>query len=148
MLGDDLSVITCLEGIRWPGGVRCLRCNETRVRRLECKGHKGRPRYLYWCQDCGYEFSVTVGTLFEHSHLPLTKWFQAIRLMHSREVGVSAKCLSRELMVGYATAWSVAKRIRQAMAGDQAEFCKQIAGAHTGSHAGGDRAEPPARKSP
>lgn len=128
MAGQD-QLVQFLEEIRWPNGVRCLRCQKDRVRRLQCKGKNGRPRHLYWCADCGYEFSITVGTIFQGSHLPLTKWFQAIRLMHSQTGGISAMRLSRELVVSYESAWSVAKRIRRAMAGEEAEFCRRIAGA-------------------
>jgi hypothetical protein len=70
--------------------------------------------------------------MFQGSHLPLEKWFHAISLMHTQE-GVSAMRLSRELVVSYESAWSVARRIRRAMAGEQAEFCKQIAVSHNGA---------------
>lgn len=133
MSGDDPSIIHRLEKIRWPNGITCIRCNKDRVRQLSCKGKNGRPRHLYWCADCSYEFSITVGTIFQGSHLPLNKWFHAISLMHSQG-GVSAMRLSRELVVSYESAWSVARRIRRAMEGEQAEFCKQIAIAHSGSN--------------
>jgi transposase-like protein len=130
MSGDDFNIINRLEKIRWPNGIKCIRCEKQRVRQLRCKGKNGRPRHLYWCADCGYEFSITVGTIFQGSHLPLTKWFHAISLMQSPGDGISAMRLARELVVSYESAWSVARRIRRAMAGDHADFCKQIALAH------------------
>ena len=132
MSEDDPTIIRRLERIRWPNGIKCVRCTKEHVRQLHCKGKNGRPRHLYWCSDCGYEFSITVGTMFQGSHLPLEKWFHAISLMHTQE-DVSAMRLSRELVVSYESAWSVARRIRRAMAGEQAEFCKQIAVSHNGA---------------
>src|ERR1035438_6186011 len=131
MSGHDQRFIQFLEELRWPTGVKCLRCKKDRVRRLQCKGKNGRSRHLYWCADCGYEFSVTVGTIFQGSHLPLTKWFHAISLIQTEKDGISAMRLAREIVVSYESAWSVARRIRRAMAGEHAEFCRRIAAAHT-----------------
>jgi transposase-like protein len=133
---DDLFLIRFLEGIRWPNGVKCLRCEKDRVRRLHCKGKNGRVRHLYWCADCGYEFSITVGTMFQGSHLPLNKWFHAIGLLHADKKGISAMQLSREIVVSYESAWSVAKRIRRAMGGEHAELCRRIANLHNSSQSG------------
>jgi hypothetical protein len=82
--------------------------------------------------------------MFHGSHLPLNKWFQAIGLMCSKQEGMTAVQLSRELMVGYESAWSIARRIRRAMAGEQAEFCKKIAVANgvNGNHHLSEAKEP------
>lgn len=127
---DDLSFIRCLEEIRWPHKVKCLRCERDRVRRLHCKGKNGKSRHLYWCADCGYEFSITVGTMLQGSHLRLPKWFKAISLIHSERGHITAVRLSKEIGVSYESAWSVSKRIGKAMAGDEAEFCRRIAAAY------------------
>jgi transposase-like protein len=140
MSGDELFLVRVLEEMRWPNGLKCLRCEKDRVRRLHCKGKNGRSRHLYWCADCGYEFSITVGTMFQGSHLSLSKWFQAIGLMHAQP-GISAMRLSREIEVSYESAWSVARRIRRAMAGEDAAFCRQIANVHNRLKGGGETVE-------
>jgi hypothetical protein len=72
--------------------------------------------------------------MFHGSHLPLNKWFQAIGLLASQREDMSAVELSREIKVSYESAWSIARRIRLAMAGEHAEFCRKIAVAHNGAH--------------
>ena len=79
------------------------------------------------CVDCRYQYSVTAGTVFHDSHLPLTKWFLGIYLICSAKKGVSAKQLQRQLAVSYKTAWYMAHRIRLAMSED-GEFCQKFAG--------------------
>jgi hypothetical protein len=74
-----------LERFRSPQGLYCIRCDGRRVRRLESVGKTGRPRHLYWCSACRYQYSVTTGTVFQGSHLPLRKWFTALYLICSAE---------------------------------------------------------------
>lgn len=122
---------TCIrhfEKIRWPEGLRCVRCNGERVKRLESKGKTGKPRHLYWCADCRYQYSVTVGTIFHDAHIPLTKWFLAIYLICSGKKGVSSLQLKRELELGnYESALYMTHRIRLAMR-DDPEFCAKYSG--------------------
>lgn len=113
--GTEEKCIAHLEAIRWPKGVRCLECKGERISRYTTKGKTGKVRHLYVCLDCKHQFSVTVGTIMHDSHVPLTKWFIAIRLMCSAKKSISAKQLERELAVSYETAWSMAHRIRVAM---------------------------------
>jgi transposase-like protein len=113
--GTEKQCIARLESARWPNGVRCLKCDGERISRIKATGKTGKVRSLYLCLDCEYQFSVTVGTIFHDSHIPLTKWFIAIRLMISAKKGISAKQLERELAVSYETAWYMAHRIRVAM---------------------------------
>ena len=108
------------ERIRWPKGLRCVRCDGDRVSRLASQGKTGKERHLYYCADCDYQYSVTVGTIFHDSHLSLTKWFLAIYLMCSAKKGISAKELQRQLDTTYKTAWYMAHRIRLAMKEDDA----------------------------
>src|ERR1035437_123281 len=104
------------EKIRWPNGVRCVRCEGDRISRFTGQGKTGKDRRIYECMDCNYQFTVTVGSIFHDSHLPLTKWFVAIYLICSAKKGISAKQLQRELAIGsYKTAWYMAHRIRVAM---------------------------------
>ena len=67
------------------------------------------------CYECCVSFSVTVGTIFHHTHLPLQKWFLAIMLMLNAKKGLSALQLSRDLDVNKNTAWRIAMQIRKAM---------------------------------
>jgi transposase-like protein len=119
--------IAYFERIRWPEGVECPKCGQKRISKFQAKGKTGKVRHLYECMDCSYQFSVTVGTIFHDSHLPLTKWFLAIYMICSAKKGVSAKQLQRELHVSYETAWYVAHRIRLAMQ-DDPEFCPKFSG--------------------
>ena len=82
----------------------------------EKKGKNQRTR-IYQCleKECGKQFSATSGTIFNDSHLPLTKWFMAIALICEAKKGMSAKQLERHLGVTYRTAWYMAHRIREAM---------------------------------
>jgi transposase-like protein len=113
-----------LESVRWPNGPFCPHCGsegawpiKTKPRTL--KNGKTSPARagLYKCSayKCGEQFSVTVGTLFERSKIPLTKWLMAAYLLCSSKKGISAHQLHRTLGVTYKTAWFLAHRIREAM---------------------------------
>lgn len=97
-----------LEGLRWPDGVECPRCAHKTISRLY-------ERRQFECDSCRYQFSVTAGSTFHDSHLPLWKWFLAVYLMLESKKGISAKQLQRSLSVSYKTAWYLAHRIRDAM---------------------------------
>jgi transposase-like protein len=98
-----------LEALRWPQGVRCIRCGS--------KAARISTRDQYDCnnRECGYQFSVRAGTIFHDSHLPLWKWFLAVYVMGESKKGVSANQLKRMLDVSYKTAWYLCHRIRAAM---------------------------------
>lgn len=97
-----------LEILRWPTGVCCVRCGDTSLLRLE-------RRHMYECKGCHYQFSVTAGTIFHDSHLPLWKWFLATYLICDSKKGVSANQIKRAIGVSYKTAWYLCHRIREAM---------------------------------
>jgi transposase-like protein len=103
-----------IERILWPNGPVCAHCGATEnVTRLQGKAH--RPG-VFQCNNCHEQFTVTVGTIFEDSHLPLRKWLIAFALMCSAKKGISALQLQRELDLGsYRTARHLAMRIRHAM---------------------------------
>lgn len=110
---NDDAARAHLEAIRWPSGPVCPHCGGTeRNSALHGKAH--RPG-LYFCGDCREQFTVTVGTVFERSKVPLHKWVLATHLMCSSKKGVSAHQLHRTLGVTYKTAWFMAHRIREAM---------------------------------
>jgi transposase-like protein len=102
-----------LERIRWGKEPVCPHCGSVGAHyALEGKAH--RPG-LWKCKDCRQQFSVTVGTVFESSKIPLNKWLMATHLMCASKKGISAHQLHRMLGVTYKTAWFMAHRIREAM---------------------------------
>jgi transposase-like protein len=94
--------------LRFPEGVRCLKCKSENVAPVS-------DRRVYVCYSCKYQFSVTVGTIFHDSHLPLTKWFLVTYLMTESRKGISANQIKRMLGISYKTAWYLCHRIRKAM---------------------------------
>ena len=100
--------IRYLEGLRWPKGVRCPRCDSDKISRIV-------KRAQFDCDSCRYQFSVKAGTIFHDSHLPLRKWFAAVYMMCESRKGVSANQLKRVLKVAYKTAWYLCHRIRAAL---------------------------------
>jgi len=110
---DDDKARQYLESLRWPNGPVCPHCGSTAEHyQLEGKAH--RPG-LWKCKDCREQFSVTVGTVFESSKVPLSKWLQAVFLLCSSKKGMSSHQLHRTLGVTYKTAWFMSHRIREAM---------------------------------
>jgi len=104
-----------IEAIRWPDGPVCPHCQGTSASRINGTSPSVRAGLLR-CGECGKQFTVTVGTIFEDSHVPLQKWLLAIALMCSSKKGISALQLKRNLDLGsYQTAWFMAHRIRYAM---------------------------------
>ena len=106
-----------LEHIRWAKGIVCPHCESTNIVRIEGKATKVRDGLLR-CKECRKQFTVTVGTVMERSHITLRQWVQAFYSMCSHKKGVSALQLQRNLGLGsYRSAWHLAHRIRAAMAG-------------------------------
>jgi len=102
-----------LEALRWEKGRVCPHCGECEnTSPTASKNHKPG---MYYCNSCEKTFTVTVGTLFERSHVPLNKWLLSFHLMASSKKGISAHQLHRTLGVTYKTAWFMAHRIREAM---------------------------------
>ena len=104
----DEACYSYLFKLRWPNGFRCPRC----------EGFKGWPvrAKLVECGSCGYQSSITSGTIFQKSRMPLTLWFRAIWWITSQKNGASALGLKRILGMGsYETAWSWLHKLRRAM---------------------------------
>lgn len=121
-LNTEAKCLAFLEHMRWPGGVKCVSCESLRISRITAKGKTnkktgktGPDRELYQCNDCRFQFTVTTGTVYHDTHLPLHKWFLAIALITESKKGISANQLKRALGVQYRTAWYLAHRIRKAM---------------------------------
>jgi transposase-like protein len=124
IFGDDAAAYAFLEGIVWPNGPVCPHCGATdRINRLEGvrskpskKNPEGVARHGLWkCYHCRKQFTVTVKTVFESSHIPLHKWLQAAFLLCSSKKGISAHQLHRVLQIAYNSAWFMAHRLREAM---------------------------------
>jgi transposase-like protein len=110
---DDDAAREYLEKVRWAGEPVCPHCGSVGDHyRLEGATHR---KGLLKCQDCRKQFSVTVGTVFERSKIPLSKWLFAAYLLCTSKKGMSAHQLHRTLGVTYKTAWFLAHRIRLAM---------------------------------
>lgn len=109
------------EKLRWSDGVACPRCGSMDIVKIEANTGKKVRKGLYRCRDCRKlkqkdQFTFTVGTIFEDSHIPLDIWLQAIILMCSSKKGISAHQLHRQFHLQYRSAWFMAHRIRFAMA--------------------------------
>lgn len=105
-----------LERLLWPDGPVCPHCGSVdNATALKTKTESTRPG-VYKCRDCEAPFTVTVGTVYESSHIPLAKWVYATHLMNASKKGISALQLQRMLGLGsYRTAWFMAMRIREGM---------------------------------
>ena len=110
---DETAARRHLEKLQWPDGPICPHCGVI-GEATELEGSSTRPG-VWKCRACEKPFSVTVGTVFERSHVPLTKWLLATELLTSSKKGISAHQLHRMLGVTYKTAWFMAHRIREAM---------------------------------
>jgi transposase-like protein len=106
-----------LEALRWPDGAKCPHCDSKDCYKLTAKAGSKRPvrKGVYKCAECREQFTVTVGTIFEDSKVPLNKWLLANHLLNASKKGMSAHQLHRMLGVAYKTAWFMAHRLRYAV---------------------------------
>jgi transposase-like protein len=113
LFSTDEKCRELLERLRWPEGVNCPRCKDTRVSRM-------KDYAKFECVGCQYQFTVMSGTIFHDTHLPLPTWFLAVLLLCESKKGMSAMQLKRTLWGehkgSYKTAWYLCHRIRAAMA--------------------------------
>jgi len=117
MFHDEDKAREALEAIRWPDGPICAHCGNSdpeKIAKVEGKKHSHRPG-LYYCNECKGQFTVTVGTVFERSKIPLSKWWMGAHMFNSGKNGVSAHEIHRTLKVTYKTAWFMMHRLREAM---------------------------------
>lgn len=117
LFADEDAARVHLEEIRWKGQPFCPHCGCVGAYKLEAREGSARPgrKGLWKCAACRRQFTVTVGTIFESSRIPLNKWLYAIHLMCPSKKGVSANQLSRTLEITYKSAWFMYHRIRHAM---------------------------------
>jgi transposase-like protein len=116
---DETAARVLLEKMRWANGAICPLCKKTehvyRMRKMPDSKKPGRPGLLR-CRKCKKQFTVTTGTVFEDSHIPLSKWLLAIHLLCASKKGMSAHQLMRMLgLKSYRSAWFMAHRLRYAM---------------------------------
>ena len=122
---DEAKAFAYLESIVWADGIVCPKCGVVGGKVYDLAGVRTKPSKknpngkvrhgLKKCGACRKQFTVKVGTVFEHARMPLHKMLQAVHLMVSSKKGISAHQLSRVLEVQYKTAWFLAHRIREAM---------------------------------
>jgi len=116
---DEDKAREFLEKLRWPDGPVCPKCSElNNAYRLEPQKSKKNTHVrkgVWKCGGCRQQFTVTVGTIFADSHIPLSKWLLAYHLLCASKKGMSAHQLHRMLKVTYRSAWFMAHRIRYTM---------------------------------
>src|SRR5579862_8889394 len=128
---DEGKARELLESLRWPKGAICPHCKCDDVYKLTprppkpsvCKPRKQRQG-LYCCAACRKQFTVTVGTIFEKTHISISKWMMAWFLMCASKKSMSAHQLHRMLKITYRSAWFMAHRIRYAMGPENAKAAK------------------------
>jgi len=122
---DNDKARELIEQLRWPNGAICPHCKNDgqakTISKLEPKaGSKSAVRKgVYFCGACRKQFTVTVGTVFEGSHIPMSKWVMAVFLISSSKKGMSSHQLHRMLGITYKTAWFMAHRLRFAFGNDK-----------------------------
>lgn len=105
---QEADCLTYLEQTRWQSKPVCPYCNSANATRL-------LKEQRHHCNNCNTTFSVTVNTIFHHTHLPLQKWLLAVTLVLNAKKGIAARQLARDLEVNKNTAWRMGMKIRQAM---------------------------------
>lgn len=118
---DEGVAYEFMEKLRWPNGPVCPRCGHERAYflkphadRYTRTGHASQRR-LWKCARCRNQFSVLIGTVFEDSRIPLSKWLLGMHMMCSNKNGVAARELARTLEITVKSAWFMAHRLRYAL---------------------------------
>jgi transposase-like protein len=111
---DDAKAREWLEARVWPNGPVCPHCGTTSENVTALHGKAHRPG-VYQCNGCREQFTVTVGTVFERSKIPLSKWMAALFMLTASKKGVSAHQIHRSLDISYKSAWFMMHRLREAM---------------------------------
>lgn len=142
---DEAMARVYLEKRRWNGHVVCPHCG--------CDGRitvrKGKREGYFWCRDCGREFTVRTGTIFERSHIPLDKWLLGMYLVVTSRKGISSMQLSKELSITQRSAWFLLGRLREALGSDPgSEKLKGIVEVDELFHGGRERSKPLSKRTP
>ena len=136
LYGSEQQCERALVAARWPHGWQCAHCS--------CKRffltRNGQGRQLWECFICGYQSSSIVGTVMEHTHLPLTLWFLAMYLLTQNKNAISALALKRQLGVSYKSAWLLKHKLMQTMGQRDARYPLQGRVEIDDAYLGGERA--------
>ena len=111
---DETAARAHFEALRWPNGPTCPFC--AGQDRVETLGGKSMGPGWYHCKDCRKKFTALVGTVYERSHIPLSKWLLVTHLMCASKKGISSHQIMRMTGLTYKSAWFMTHRIREAMA--------------------------------
>lgn len=119
LFADENAAREFIESQIWPNGPICPHCGSDKAYKLTAKPDSKKPvrAGVYKCKECRKQFTVRIGTIFEDSHIPFSKWLMALHLMTSSKKGISSLQISRELGITIKSAWFVTHRIREAMRG-------------------------------
>jgi transposase-like protein len=112
---DETAARKALEAVVWPNGPTCPHCGNADASKIAKLTTKSARPGLHYCDECKGQFTATVGTVFERSKLPLTKWWLAMHLIGSSKKGISSHQLHRMLGISYKSTWFMMHRIREAM---------------------------------
>jgi transposase-like protein len=139
--GTEEQCRNTLYNLRWPNGFVCPECGNT-------TGCQLKKRLVYQCHKCHHQTSLSAGTIFHGTKLPLKQWFLAIYLLTQRKKSTSALQLSREIGVNYNTAWKIKHKLMQVMM--EREQGKRLSGRieMDDAYLGGERAGKRGRGSP
>ena len=136
LYGTEQQCESALVAARWPHGWRCAHC--------ACKRYfltrNGAQRQLWECFVCGYQSSSIVGSVMEHTKLPLRLWFLAMYLMTQHKNAISALALKRQLGISYRSAWLLKHKLMQAMGERDAHYLLQGRVEIDDAYLGGERA--------
>jgi transposase-like protein len=136
LYGREDQCERALVAARWPHGWQCAHCG--------CKRYfhtrNGTGRQLWECFVCGYQSSSIVGTVMEHTHLPLRLWFLAMYLLTQHKNAISALALKRQLGVSYKTAWLLKHKLMQTMGQRDARYLLSGRVEIDDAYLGGERA--------
>jgi transposase-like protein len=118
--GEESKARQLLETWRWPNGPVCPHCKNAGDKRIsklaaQSSSQSGVRPGVYFCGACRQQFTVTVGTVLERSHVPLSKWVMALSLLCASKKSLSANQIHRMIGVTYQTAWFMCHRIRHGM---------------------------------
>ncbi|MDQ6869143.1 MAG: IS1595 family transposase [Pseudomonadota bacterium] len=112
---DETAARKALEAVVWPNGPTCPHCGNANPGKIAKLATKSARPGLRYCDECKGQFTATVGTVFERSKIPLTKWWFAMHLIGSSKKGISSHQLHRMLGISYKSTWFMMHRIREAM---------------------------------
>jgi transposase-like protein len=112
---DETAARKALESVVWPNGPTCPHCGNADPDKIAKLTTKSVRPGLHYCDECKGQFTAAVGTVFERSKLPLTKWWLAMHLIGSSKKGISSHQLHRMLGISYKSTWFMMHRIREAM---------------------------------